>query len=334
MKKLIAMLCAAAMVMMSLAGCAQAGEESSKKSDYVVKVAALKGPTGMGMAKLIEDNTNGTAKNNYEFTMASAADEILANIIKGEFDIAAVPSNVASILYNKTEGKVQMAALNVLGVLYVLSTDDSITSIADLEGKTVYSTGQGAVPEIAFNYILEQNGLTVGEDVMVEYKSEHSELAALMASGEAEIAVLPQPFVTSVLMQNQNVKVVLNLTEEWDKATNGENQMTMGCIVIQQAFAQEHPQELAAFLEEYEASVAYITDEANLENAAALIEKAGIIKAAVAQKALSACNIVYIDGSEMERIASGFLQVLYDSNPAMVGGALPNEDLYYQGDAE
>ena len=310
-------------------------EESSDVEDsYVVRVAALKGPTGMGLAKLMDENTEGTSQNQYEFTLASAPDEILASIIKGEYDIAAVPTNVASILYNKTEGKVQMAALNTLGVLYVVTSDDSITSIADLAGRTVYSSGQGAVPEIAFNYILEKNGLTAGTDVTVEYRSEHSELAALMASGEAEIAVLPQPFVTSVLMQNDKVHVALDLTEEWDKVTNSENQMTMGCIVVQKAFAEEHPEEMAAFMKEYQASVEYITDEANLEDAAALIEKADIIKAAIAQKALPECNIVFIDGQEMQQIASGFLQVLFDSNPAMVGGKLPDEDLYYQGSAE
>ena len=288
----------------------------------------------MGLAKLMDENTEGTSQNQYEFTLASAPDEILASIIKGEYDIAAVPTNVASILYNKTEGKVQMAALNTLGVLYVVTTDDSITSIADLAGRTVYSSGQGAVPEIVFNYILEKNGLTAGTDVTVEYRSEHSELAALMASGEAEIAVLPQPFVTSVLMQNDKVHVALDLTEEWDKVTNSENQMTMGCIVVQKAFAEEHPEEMAAFMKEYQASVEYITDEDNLEDAAALIEKADIIKAAIAQKALPECNIVFIDGQEMQQIASGFLQVLFDSNPAMVGGKLPDEDLYYQGSAE
>lgn len=310
-------------------------EESSDVEDsYVVRVAALKGPTGMGLAKLMDENTEGTSQNQYEFTLASAPDEILASIIKGEYDIAAVPTNVASILYNKTEGKVQMAALNTLGVLYVVTSDGSITSIADLAGRTVYSSGQGAVPEIAFNYILEKNGLTAGTDVTVEYRSEHSELAALMASGEAEIAVLPQPFVTSVLMQNDKVHVALDLTEEWDKVTNSENQMTMGCIVVQKAFAEEHPEEMAAFMKEYQASVEYITDAANLEDAAALIEKADIIKAAIAQKALPECNIVFIDGQEMQQIASGFLQVLFDSNPAMVGGKLPDEDLYYQGSAE
>lgn len=307
---------------------------SSESSDYVVKVAALKGPTGMGLAKLIDESAAGESKNQYEFTLASSADEILANIIQGEFDIAAVPTNVASILYNKTEGQIQMAAINTLGVLYVLSTDDSITSVADLAGKTVYSTGQGAVPEIAFNYILEQNGLIPGEDVTIEYRSEHSELAALMASGEAEIAVLPQPFVTSVLNQNENVRVALDLTEEWNQVTNGESDLTMGCIVVQKSFAEEHPEEMAAFMEEYQASVEYVTAEENLEDAAALIEKADIIQAAVAQKALPECNIVFITGEDMENISNGFLQVIFDSEPTLVGGALPDEDFYYQPAAE
>lgn len=367
MRKILAFLCAACLLAFAVGGCADSpssqtessiedsqteessaesmeessaaessAEESSftESSDYVVKVAALKGPTGMGLAKLIDENEAGESVNQYEFTLASSADEILANIIQGEFDIAAVPTNVASILYNKTEGKIQMAAINTLGVLYVLSTDDSIQSVADLAGKTVYSTGQGAVPEIAFHYILEQNGLTPGEDVTIEYRSEHSELAALMASGEAEIAVLPQPFVTSVLNQNENVHVVLDLTEEWNQVTNGESDLTMGCIVVQKSFAEEHPEEMAAFMEEYQASVEYVTAEANLEDAAALIEKADIIQAAVAQKALPECNIVFITGEEMENISNGFLQVIFDSEPTLVGGALPDGDFYYQSTEE
>ena len=181
---------------------------------------------------------------------------------------------------------------------------------------------------------LEQNGLTPGEDVTIEYRSEHSELAALMASGEAEIALLPQPFVTSVLNQNENVKVVLDLTQEWNKVTEGKSDLTMGCIVVQKEFAEEHPQEMKAFLEEYQASVEYITNEANLDDAAELVEKADIIQAAVAKKALPECNIVFIVGEEMKSISDGFLQVIYDSVPALVGGALPEEDFYYQQSVE
>ncbi len=332
MKKVLALLCLISLLVFALGGCT--GNETSQDQKETVRVAALKGPTGMGLAKLIEENESGESENHYEFTLASSADEILASIIQGEFDIAAVPTNVASILYNKTEGKIQMAAVNTLGVLYVLSTDESIESIADLEGRTVYSTGQGAVPEIAFNYVLEQNGLTPGEDVTIEYRSEHSELAALMASGEAEIALLPQPFVTSVLNQNENVKVVLDLTQEWNKVTEGKSDLTMGCIVVQKEFAEEHPQEMKAFLEEYQASVEYITNEANLNDAAELVEKADIIQAAVAKKALPECNIVFIVGEEMKSISDGFLQVIYDSVPALVGGALPEEDFYYQQSVE
>lgn len=335
MRKIVSAVLAVILAISVLAGCTGTKNESKAQADKtVVKVAVLKGPTGMGMAKLIDEDANEKAANNYEFTMAASPDEILASIIKGEFDIAAVPTNVASILYNKTEGKVQMAAVNTLGVLYVVTTDDSVKSVADLKGRTVYSSGQGAIPEIAFNYILEKNGLTVGTDVMVEYKSEHSEIAALLASGEAQVAVLPQPFVTSVLMQNDKAKVAVDLTAEWDKLTNGESNMSMGCIVVQKAFVEAHPEAMADFLKEYKASVEYITKAENLADAAALIEKADIIKAAVAQKALPACNIVYLDGDEMIKIAGGFLQVLADANPALVGGKLPDEGLYYKSSAK
>lgn len=295
-----------------------------------LRVAALKGPTAIGMVKLMEDASKGEAVNSYEFTLAGSADEITGSIIQGDFDIAAVPTNLAATLYNKTEGKVKMAALNTMGVLYVVEKGDTIHSVADLKGKTVYSTGQGSVPEFALNYILEQNGLTVGTDVLVEYKSEHSELATLMAAGEASVAVLPQPFVTSVLMQNPDVRVALDLTAEWDAASGGSSGLTMGCIVVQQALIDEHPEALTAFLEEYGASVSWVNDSANLSAAAELVAAQGIIaKAPMAEKAIPECNIVFKTAEEMKTIASGFLKVLYDSNPQSVGGILPDEGLYY-----
>ena len=196
-------------------------EAPAEKID--IRVAALKGPTAMGMVKLMDDAEKGEGANNYIFTLAGAPDELTGPIIQGEFDIAAVPTNLAAVLYNKTEGKVKLAALNTLGVLYVVERGDTIQSVADLKGKTIYSSGQGAVPEYALNYVLEKNGLKPGEDVTVEYKSEHAEIATLLAAGNAQVALLPQPFVTATLAQNENLRVALDLTEAWDAATGGED---------------------------------------------------------------------------------------------------------------
>ena len=340
MKRLIA-LAMSAVMMLSLTACAGGSEASSSAPEgssavaeerAAVRVGGLKGPTAMGMVKLMEEDAAGTTANDYEFTLAGSADEINPLLIKGELDITAVPTNVASVLYNKTEGQVEILALNTLGVLYVVENGNTIQSVEDLRGKTVYSTGKGATPEYALNYILGENGLAAGTDVTVEYKSEHSELASLLAAGQADLAVLPQPFVTSVLAKNPDVRIALNLTEEWDKVTEDGSKLTMGALVVRKDFAESNPEAVRNFLKEYQASTQYVTDEANLDDAAALIEQYGIISAAVAKQALPYCNIVCITGEEMRTAAEGFLSILAKANPQSVGGTLPAEDFYYIGE--
>ena len=340
MKRLIA-LAMSAVMMLSLTACAGGSEASSSAPEgssavaeerAAVRVGGLKGPTAMGMVKLMEEDAAGTTANDYEFTLAGSADEINPLLIKGELDIAAVPTNVASVLYNKTEGQVEILALNTLGVLYVVENGNTIQSVEDLRGKTIYSTGKGATPEYALNYILGENGLTAGTDVTVEYKSEHSELASLLAAGQADLAVLPQPFVTSVLAKNPDVRIALNLTEEWDKVTEDGSKLTMGALVVRKDFAESNPEAVRNFLKEYQASTQYVTDEANLDDAAALIEQYGIISAAVAKQALPYCNIVCITGEEMRTAAEGFLSILAKANPQSVGGTLSAEDFYYIGE--
>ena len=340
MKRLIA-LAMSAVMMLSLTACAGDSEASSSAPEgssavaeerAAVRVGGLKGPTAMGMVKLMEEDAAGTTANDYEFTLAGSADEINPLLIKGELDIAAVPTNVASVLYNKTEGQVEILALNTLGVLYVVENGNTIQSVEDLRGKTIYSTGKGATPEYALNYILGENGLTAGTDVTVEYKSEHSELASLLAAGQADLAVLPQPFVTSVLAKNPDVRIALNLTEEWDKVTEDGSKLTMGALVVRKDFAESNPEAVRNFLKEYQSSTQYVTDEANLDDAAALIEQYGIISAAVAKQALPYCNIVCITGEEMRTAAEGFLSILAKANPQSVGGTLPAEDFYYIGE--
>ena len=309
-------------------------EQSSQPEEeekITLQVAALKGPTALGMLELMSQADAGETSNDYQFTLAGAADELTGKIIQGELDIAAVPTNLAAVLYQKTQGQVQLAALNTLGVLYVVENGESIQSVADLKGKTIYATGKGSTPEYALNYVLTQNGLTPGTDVTVEYKSEHTELATLLAAGEADLALLPQPFVTSVLTQNDQLRVALDLTEEWNKVSDG-SVLTMGCIIVQKELVQEHPEALKAFLEEYKASVDFVNNSDNLEQAGALAEQYGIIaKAAMAQKAIPQCNIVFIAGEEMKAQVTGFFQVLFEADPQSVGGVMPDDGIYYLG---
>ena len=248
-------------------------------------------------------------------------------------DIAAVPTNLAAVLYKKTEGKVKIAALNTLGVLYVLTAEGvSVASVADLKGKTVYSSGQGAVPEYVLNYILDANG--VKGDVEVVYEAEHDAVIADLASGKATVAVLPEPKVTAALSQVEGLSVALDLTAEWEKAAalkgDADSVLSMGCVVVRSDFAENNKEALDAFLAEYKASIEYMSDAANIDDAAALCETYGIIpKAAVAKKAIPNCSLTYVDGAQMKTQISAFYKILFDYNPASVGGALPDEEFYY-----
>ena len=256
---LVIVLALSAVVMTSCA-------KSEEKLDEV-RVFTLMGPTGMGMAKLISDSKDGKTSQNYKFTIASAPDQISAEVIKGDFEIAAVPVNLASVLYNKTEGKIKLAGVNTLGVLYVLENGNTINSVTDLKGKKIYATGQGSNPEYTLRYILSKNNIDPDNDVTIEYLGEHAELAAQMTSGDVVLGMLPEPNVTSVMLNNKDVRIALNLTEEWKKVSDTE--LVQGCIIVSEKFASEHPQALKSFLDEYKASVDFANS--NVDEAAELI---------------------------------------------------------------
>lgn len=346
MKKILALMLALALAL-SLAACGQAGSSSSmpesssaaaeptpapesepaaEPASYTI--AGLKGPTTMGMVKLMDDAEQGLYANSYTVNMYGAADEIVPLLSKGELDMAAVPANLAATLYQKLEGKVQVAAINTLGVLYVVTTGNAqATSVADLAGKTVYSTGKGTTPEYALNYILTQNGLDPAADLTIEYKSESTEvLSAMQTAGDA-VAVLPQPYVTTAQMQVEGLKVALNLTEEWDKVSP-DSALVTGVLLARTDVIEANPAAFDQFLADYQASIEWVN--ANTADAAQLVAKYEIVpKAEVAQKALPACNITWLAGSEMKAKLSGYLQTLYDQDPASVGGAMPDDGFYY-----
>lgn len=298
--------------------------EEDPAAPEVIRVSALKGPTAMGMIKLMDDNSENSG---FEFTIAGAADEITPALVQGNTDIACVPANLASVLYNKTEGGVKVLAVNTLGVLYIVQNGEpTIASVSDLAGKTIYASGKGATPEYALRYILTQNGLDPDSDVTIEWKSEHSECLSALVTDEGSAAMLPQPFVTTAQTKNEGVSVVLDLNSEWEALNNGSALVT-GVVIARTEFAEQYPDALNSFLEEYSASVEYVN--ANTADAAQLIGKFDIVPAAVAEKALPKCNIVFISGAEMKEKLSGYLSVLYESEAASVGGALPADDFYY-----
>lgn len=291
-----------------------------------INVAVLKGPTAIGMVRLMSSTESGAAKNNYHFTVAGTADEITASIIKGDIPVAAVPCNLAATLYNKTKGGVTVCAVNTLGVLYILDTGDSVQTLADLKGKTIYATGAGTTPEYTLRHLLSKAGIDPDKDVTITFVSEASEAAAKIAASDEEvIAMLPQPYVTIAKSKKEGTRVAIDITAEWEKVT-GETLVT-GVIVANTAWLKDHDEAFQTFLGEYKESTAFATE--HVDEAAELVEHFDIFKAAVAKQAIPQCNIVCYTGAEMKKAVSDYLKVLFDANPKAVGGALPGDDFYY-----
>ncbi len=303
------------------------GAEELPATDNV-RIGALKGPTSMGLLFMIEKSKNNQTSNKFEFQMTTEADELLALMVQNELDIVLLPANVASILYQKTNGGICVVDINTLGVLYMVSGDTGIQSFAALSGKTVYLTGKGTTPDYVLQYLLRVNGMSA-EDCVLEYKSEASEVAAHIAQKPDAVGLLPQPFVTAACAQNEALQAVLSMNDEWNKA-QGENgsSLVTGVTVVRREFLEENEAIVKEFLAEHAESVQAINQD--IETGAALCVKEGIVaKEAIAQKAIPDCNITCITGSRMKQELSGYLQVLYEQSAQSVGGALPEEDFYY-----
>lgn len=308
-------------------------ETLSNKID--INIAALKGPTAMGMVKLMNDTEQELTSNNYNFSISATADEIVAKIGKGEIDIAAVPANLASVLYNNTKGKISVAAINTLGVLYVvqkMNTEDAqeIKTIQDLKGSTILSTGKGTTPEYVLNYILSSNGIDPLKDVNIEFKSEATEVVASMSlsSAQSSIAVLPEPFVTTAQAKDESLKTVLDLTEQWDSLQDNKSLLVTGVVIVRNEFIENNKDSFNKFLDEYKQSTDYINT--NVKDGATLVEKFDIVPKAIAEKAIPKCNITFIEGEDMQQKLSGYLEVLFNQNPKSIGGNLPDETFYYK----
>ncbi len=298
-----------------------------------IRIASLKGPTTMGLVGLMQEAAAGTAAEDYRVTVYGTPDEVVPLVVQGNVDVALVPANLAAVLYAKTTtddgAQVQVAAINTLGMLEVVEAGETITSMADLAGRTVYSTGKGASPEYVLEYLLAENGLDPATDLTIEYKSEATEVTALLASEPGAIGVLPQPYVTIVKSQNPAVRTALSLSEEWEKVAP-ESTMVTGVLVVRTQFVTDHPEAFDQFLTDYQASTTFTNEHP--DEAAPLIVEAGIVPAApIAEAAIPACHITYIAGAELKQDLSGYLQVLHDAEPASVGGSMPGDDFYYGG---
>ena len=331
-RSLVSLLLALTLVL-SLTACGtQANTEPEQPDDTPapaeVNLYVLSGPTGIGAMNLWATADAGETQNTYHITMPGANDEVVAAISNGDADIAAVATNLAATLYNKTNGGVTVLAVNTLGVLSLLGSGQEIASIADLAGKTIYAPGQGANPEYILRYVLSGNGLDPDKDVTIRFVGEGSELLTVWQADPEAVIMAPQPVATSILMQNENTRTLFNMTDEWDKVSGGDSTLMMGCVIVRNAFLQENPGAVELFLQEYAASIEKA--QSDVEGTAALCEQYGLIpKAALAQKAIPSCGLTFVTGAEMKSALSGYLQVMFDADPKSVGGAMPGDDFYY-----
>ena len=320
MKKYMSVLLVLLMLAVLFPGCAAAEGEP-----VTIRLGSLKGPTTMGMVKLLSDNEAGLTAVKYESTVVANATELMPLFLRGELDVLALPVNAGSVLYNKSQAGATLLAVNTLGVLYIVEKGgETVQSVADLKGKTIYATGKSTTPEYALSYLLTQNGLDIAADVTMEWKSEASEVVAQISTLDSAVALLPKPFVTVAQTKVEGLRVALDMTAEW--AAVGSTLITGG-LIIRTAFLEEHPEAVATFLVEYAASTQYVNE--NVEEAAALVEQYIGVAAGVAKKAIPACNIVCLTGEEMKAAVEKYLTVLFELNPDAVGGAMPGEGFYY-----
>ena len=331
-KSLVSLLLALTLAL-SLTACGtQANTEPEQPDDTPVpaevNLYVLSGPTGIGAMNLWAAADAGETQNTYHITMPGANDEVVAAISNGDADIAAVATNLAATLYNKTSGGVTVLAVNTLGVLSLLGNGQEVATIADLAGKTIYAPGQGANPEYILRYVLTGNGLDPDKDVTIQFVGEGSELLTVWQTDPEAVIMAPQPVATSILMQNENAATLFNMTDEWDKVSGGDSTLMMGCVIVRNEFLQENPGAVALFLQEYAASIEKA--QSDVEGTAALCEQYGLIpKAALAKAAIPSCGLTFVTGAEMKSALSGYLQVMFDADPKSVGGAMPGDDFYY-----
>jgi len=335
MKKTTSIFLLIVIVLTFITSCNSSGSVSSNPNSNApaekttIRLTGIKGPTGIGMVRLMELNEKNETDNKYEITLSASPDEIVGKVSSGAVDIAAVPTNLAANLYAKTQKKVKIIALNTMGMLRILAKDGSgISSAADLKGKTITLFGKGSTPEYILNYILTKNNLTPGKDVTLNFvTSEHSEVATLALAGQADIVLVPEPFATQIISKNAEFKSVIDLSGEWNKLSVGE--FSMGCLIVRTEFLENNKAAVDKFLDEYKASIDFVNT--NVDEGAQLCAKYEIIaNADMAKKAIPNCSIVYVDGDEMKTKTRPYYQILFEADPKAVGGSVPDEGLYYK----
>lgn len=325
MKRTLALLVALLLTVSLFTACSTVTDVTPE----TVRIAAIQGPTGIGMVHLMDAAKNEQTENTYEFSVKSNPTDVRPLLLNGSIDIAALPTNMAAALYNATEGDVKLLAVNTLGVLYILENGNTVQSIEDLRGKTIYTSGQGANPEYVLNYVLKENGIDPANDVNIEFVTENTELATLMINNTAAIAMVPQPVVSSITAQRSDIRIALSMNDEWEKVAGENNKLMMGCVAVRKEFLETYPKTVEAFLEDYSASIQKTSD---VDATAALCEQFGIIpKAAIAKKAIPYCELTFVSGETMKTQIAQYYSVLFNANPKSIGGKLPDDAFYHVG---
>jgi len=305
------------------------GAKNSPDEHVSVSIASLKGPTSIGMIKLIDDSSSIDSDNvSVSLEVIPSPDLLVPRLLNEELDIAAVPVNVASKVYNLTKGKYELAVINTLGVLYVLSADKSINSLEDLKGQTIYCGTPGATPDFILKNLMNKNNLKPDEDILIDYSLNNSELAQAVIGGDIEYAILPEPFATMVSMKNKDIKRCINIQEEWNNVEESA-EIVMGALVVKKEFRENNTEFLNKFLKEYETSVSWVND--NLVEGGKLLEKHEILPSSkIAELSIPNCNIVYIDAQSKKDEILNFLKILYDFDKKSIGGKLPDENFFME----
>lgn len=322
MKKRFLLIVLIFITVITMSGCKKDKKNNPPESEEktIINIASLKGPTSIGLVKLYSDSDELKTHNMYNYSIYGTADEISTRLIKGELDAAAVPANLAAILYKKTEGEIRIAGINTLGVLYILAKGCAIESVADLRGTTIYTTGQGTTPEYTLRHILSQNGINPDKDVKIEFFSEASEVVAKCSEMDSAIMMLPEPYVEVALSKDDNLSVAIDTSAEWEDVVTG-------VIVVSKSFINDKKEAFDQFMNEYKTSVTFANR--SIEECADLLEKYDIFKADVAKKAIPKCNVTFITGQEMSTKLNRYFSVLYKENPLSLGGTIPDDNVYY-----
>ncbi|MDX9846980.1 MAG: MqnA/MqnD/SBP family protein [Tenuifilaceae bacterium] len=297
--------------------------QGSKSKDYVT-IATLKGPSAMGMIKLI-DSLNHTSDKRIRVEILNEPIQVRKMVIDGTADFAILPTTMAAILYNRGIDY-QLAAIPVWGTLYLFGTDTTITAWNMLRGKTINLMGKGMTPDVLFKHLLIENGINPDVDVRLDYRfPTHIDLANAVAAGQAKLGVISEPLVSLVMERNSKIKAIFDLNAEWQKVMDMPIAQT--AFLVKGELANANKELVDRILKSYDYSTQWVNQ--NPDSAAHLIVKYDILPSVeVARKSIPRSNLYFSRVRSIRMEIESYLNVFYQMNPDIVGGRLPDENFY------